>query len=66
MMTDNQRCMICGEQYDTSQAEDYRGRKIWLCNTGNCVREFERDEQDAYEYELQEAHDEVDRRFGYE
>lgn len=62
-------CMICGESYDISSGLDYRGKRIWLCNTGSCTQEFERDEQrdeqDAYEYEIQEAHDEVDRRFGY-
>lgn len=58
-------CIVCGEEYDTSPAENYRGKKISLCNTGECSMEFERDEQDACEYELQDAHDEVDRRFGY-
>lgn len=42
----NRSCMMCGEQYGTSQGEDYRGRKIWLCTTGDCEREFDRDEQD--------------------
>ncbi len=58
-------CIVCGELDYISEGQDYRGKRIWLCDTGDCSLEFERDEQDAYEFEIQQAHDEVDARFGY-
>ena len=51
-------CMVCGSsEFDSSltEVEDVRYKKHHVCDTGNCMAEWEREQRDADQQEYDDA-----------
>jgi len=56
-------CSFCGQ--NEGEVDRIGSTRVYLCDDQECQRQFDRDSRDADEEMRQQAHEQVDRDFGY-
>ncbi len=57
-------CEICGATEDLSEDEDMNYRKVWLCDRGKCMLEWQREMRAADDQEYQDDLHDLNQRYG--